>query len=79
MRNRYACMPALKQSNAKRGQPITFELPDGEVIKTDLARGRMLRWRGWGPVYVSAGATAGDVLRYVAVGPRHYTVRVVRR
>jgi hypothetical protein len=79
LRNRYACLPTAEKSKKKPGQPVTLELPDGEVIQTELARGRMLRWRGWGPVYESAGAKAGDVLRFVALGRGRYAVRVVRR
>lgn len=77
--NRYACLPTAEQSVKNPGQPITLQLPDGEVIETELARSRMLRWRGWGPVYESAGAQAGDVLRFVALGAERYAVRVVRR
>lgn len=78
IRNRYACLPATATSKMPPGKPITLELPDGEVIKTELARSRMLRWRGWGPVYESAGAKPGDVLRFVAVGSARYAVRVAR-
>lgn len=79
LRNRYACLPTAKTSKKTPGLVITLVLPDGEVIETELPRGRMLRWRGWGPVYEAAGAKAGDVLRYIALGPGKYAVRVVRR
>lgn len=79
IRNRYACLPTAEKSAMQPGKPITLELPDGEVVKTELARSRMLRWRGWAPVYEAAGADAGDVLRFIAKGPGQYTVRVVRR
>jgi len=78
IRNRYACLPLPKRSPKKAGQLIRLEMPNGEVIKTELARGRMLRWRGWGKVYESASASAGDRLRFVAIGPGRYTVHVVR-
>lgn len=78
VKNRYACLPTAQTNKKTPGQAITLELPDGEVIDTELARGRMIRWRGWGPVYEAAGAKAGDVLRFVALGPRRYAVRVVR-
>lgn len=78
LRNRYACLSTAQTSKKKPRQPITLELPDGEVIETELARGRMLRWRGWGAVYESAGAKPGDTLRFVALGAGRYTVRVVR-
>ena len=79
LRNRYASLPTPETSSKKPGQAITLLLPDSEVVKTDLARGRMLRWRGWGRVYEAAGAKTGDVLRFVAVEPGRYTVQVVRR
>lgn len=78
LRNRYACLPLPKSTKTKPDRPITLELPTGEVIRTDLARGRMLRWRGWGPIYESAGARAGDRLRFIAVGQRQYEVRLIR-
>ena len=79
IRNRYACLPTAEKSTMQPGKPITLELPDGEMVKTELARSRMVRWRGWGPVYESAGAKAGDVLRFIAMGPGQYSVRVSRR
>ena len=79
LRNNYACLPTPETSSLKPGSPISLTLPDGGVIETELARSRMLRWRGWGKVYESAGATAGDALRFIAVEPGRYTVAVVRR
>lgn len=79
LRNNYACLPTPETSSFKPGSPISLTLPNGDVIETELARSRMLRWRGWRKVYESAGATAGDVLRFVAVEPGRYTVAVVRR
>lgn len=76
IRNRYACLPTAEKSKMQPGKPITLELPDGEVIQTELARSRMLRWRGWGPVYEAASAKPGDALRFVALGPGRYTVCV---
>jgi hypothetical protein len=77
MRNRYACLPTAETSALEPGSPIVLELPSGDVIETDLARSRMIRWRGWGPVYESARATPGDRLRFVALGAGRYRVRVV--
>lgn len=76
IRNRYACLPASEKSTMQPGKPITLDLPDGQVIHTELARSRMLRWRGWGPVYESASAKAGDKLRFIATGPGHFSVYV---
>lgn len=79
LRNHYACLPMPETSSLKPGTPIVLDLPGGEAVATDLARSRMVRWRGWASVYESAGAKAGDVLRFVAVEPGHFTVSVVRR
>lgn len=79
LRNRYACLPLPLVSKIRPGSRVVLTLPDGEAIETDLARGRMLRWRGWGQVYEQAGAKAGDVLRFVELGPGRYAVRVVRQ
>lgn len=79
LRNRYAMLPLPGESARLTGSAITLELPDGEVVSTDLVKGRMLRWRGWGPTYESANAKAGDVLRYLALGSGRYAVRVVKR
>jgi len=78
LQNNYACLPIAKQSPHKQEQPIKLHLPHGETVVTDLVDGRRVRWRGWGPVYRAAGARAGDVLRFVEIEPRQYTVRVVR-
>ena len=79
LRNRYAMLPETSGSKKQPGTRVTLELPGGEVVTTELAKGRMLRWRGWGPVYEVAGARAGDMLRYIALGGGRYAVRVVRR
>lgn len=73
IRNRYAALPG------RRGEPapaasVTLELPGGESVVTDVVRGRVLRWRAWGPLYDSAGAQPGDRLRFVTVGTNHYRV-----
>ena len=76
LRNRYAMLPGVKGSSIKAGMAVTLDLPDGERVVTQLAAGRRLRWRGWAQVYDAAGAQPGDTLRYVAVAPGRYTVRV---
>jgi len=78
LRNHYACLPKPSGATLQSGQVIKLELPDGSSTETDLVTGRRLRWRGWGPIYQAADARAGDLLRFVAIGPRRYTVRVVR-
>lgn len=82
LRNNYAMLPTVKGKGKgkgkKTGTAVTLVLPDGQAVRTEVASGRRLRWRGWGPVYEAAGARAGDVLRYTAIGPGRYTVRVVR-
>lgn len=77
LRNRYAMLPIPRGSAKQPGTPITLELPGGATIDTQLARGRMLRWRGWADLYEQADARPGDVLRYTALAPGRYAVRVV--
>jgi hypothetical protein len=72
LRNRY--LPAVEASDTIRGGSIRLELPDGETVDTHLTeRGRM-HWRGWGPYYRAWGLEAGDVVRLLAIGTRHYRV-----
>lgn len=81
IRNRYASLPTASRRGKPPlhdGQSITLDLPDGSCVETDLANGRMLRWRGWGAVYDTAEAQPGDRLRFVAIGPRRYRVSVVK-
>jgi len=79
LRNRYANLPLPEGSKRKPAPRVVLELPDGEVVETELSRGRMLRWRGWANVYESSSARPGDALRFVATGPGRYSVRVVKR
>lgn len=73
IRNRYAALPGRRGEPAP-AIPVTLELPEGEPVVTDVVRGRTLRWRGWGPLYNSAGAQPGDRLRFVTVGTNRYRV-----
>jgi hypothetical protein len=77
LRNRYACLPLPRESVRKAGSRVVLELPNREVIETELVRGRMLRWRGWAGLYESGDARPGDTLRFIASGPGRYQVRVV--
>lgn len=80
IRNRYAAFPfaprrrdAPESPSSVRTGDVRLDVGD-ETITTHLARGRMLRWRGWGGVYAQHGVQPGDVMRYVCVGPRRYRV-----
>jgi len=75
IRNRYASIPW--KSKALSGQPLWITLPDGTIIKTELASGRRLRWRGWADLYRNANAQTGDRLRYVRTAAGHYQVRLI--
>lgn len=54
--------------------PMTLIMPDGKTVLTKVARGAMLRWRGWGAYYKRHGMLPGDRVRFVATGPRTYRV-----
>jgi len=79
IRNQYAMLPLTRGSKMRPGTRITLELPDGQSIGTDLASGGRLRWRSWGQVYDAAGARAGDVLRYVALGQNMFAISVKKQ
>lgn len=72
IRNRYATMPG--SSDGLRSEGFTLVLPDGRELDTDIAKGNMIRWRGWGAYYDEHGMRAGDAVRFVAVGRRRYRV-----
>ena len=68
-----------RASEGLRRNDITLVLPDGSEIQTQLTSGSMIRWRGWGRYYCSHGIEAGDVVRFVAIGPRRYRVTFLER
>lgn len=76
IRNRYASLPAAGKGKWITEKSIDLELPGGERVETELSRGRMLRWRGWGQFYDAAGAEPGDLLRFVAVGTGRFRVSI---
>lgn len=73
---------ALKNSYASLGpgslsSPASARLKlvlDDQTVTTDIARGRMLRWRGWRSFYRVHDARPGDAIRFVCVAPRTYRV-----
>lgn len=82
IRNRYAMFPenptSPRRSDLSRPASMCLILPDDTAITTTLARGRMLRWRGWGRFYEAHGVKPGDRLRFVALGGGRYRVAIVR-
>ena len=78
IRNRYAAWPRAQGKIAEGGQAVTLELPDGERVVTEIASGRRLRWRGWGPMYDAAQVQPGDRLRFVALGEGRYRVCICK-
>lgn len=79
LRNRYAMLPMIESRIKQQGLAITLELPDSAVVQTEVASGRRLRWRGWGPIYQASNAAPGDLLRFIQLAKGHYAVRVVQR
>ena len=59
------------------GYPVTLIMPDGHTIKTDLVRGTMFRWRGWGAYFTEFQIHAGDAVCFVQLSPRRYRVSFV--
>ena len=55
-------------------KPIMLNLPDGVTVHTEIARGTMLRWRGWGTYYDRHALRPGDRVCFVAIRPRTYRV-----
>jgi len=72
LRNGYVSLTTA--SPATRAGPLTLLMPDGEHVETDFAKGAMLRWRGWRRYFEGFSLAEGDVVRFVAVGPRRYAV-----
>ncbi|NBC10583.1 MAG: hypothetical protein GVY24_02460 [Planctomycetes bacterium] len=55
-------------------QPFTLILPDQSEVRTDYARGHMLRFRGWRRLFREHRIKAGDVVRFVHRGGGRYRV-----
>ena len=72
IRNGYLNLPA-SLGPVPRGN-LRLALPDGSTITTDIARGRMLRWRGWRGVYADANAKSGDSVRLLETQRNRYAV-----
>jgi len=73
LRNRYARWPG--NTGSRR---FTLLLPDGVRIDTDLTKGRMFRWRGWGSYYQAHAMRPGDRVRLVALGQDRFRVQFLR-
>ncbi|MEM9419022.1 MAG: ASCH domain-containing protein [Planctomycetota bacterium] len=77
VRNRYVSLP--DSSAVMRSEALTLEMPDHEHVQTDFVDGGpMLRWRGWGRYFEAFAMSAGDIVRFVALGGRRYRVRFIR-
>ncbi|MEM6392673.1 MAG: hypothetical protein AAF797_07870 [Planctomycetota bacterium] len=77
VRNGYLSLPFA--SAKLRAGRLTLELPGGDEVETDFAKGAMLRSRVFGKLYAEHGIEAGDVVRLVRVDERRYVVAFVRR
>ena len=75
IRNHYVRLPA---GALPAEETFTLELPDGRTVTSSLTRGRMIRWRGWGPYFANRSMRAGDRVRLVARGPGVYRVSFER-
>jgi hypothetical protein len=70
----------LRDGSALAGEcdGITLVLPDGSEVGTDIRDDRMIRWRGWRPWFAAAGARAGDLVAFTALGRHRYAVAIMR-
>jgi hypothetical protein len=73
LRNNYALLPGPLSPGRP---PFTLVLPDGREVRTQIARGHMIRWRGWGQYYREHGVRVGDRVRFVNVAPRRLRVMI---
>lgn len=73
IRNRYLRL-GKGHAAAETATPIVLQMPDGQTIHTEIARGSMLRWRGWGAYYDQHQMRPGDRVCFVAIDPRTYRV-----
>ncbi|MEM8737392.1 MAG: hypothetical protein AAGG38_02800 [Planctomycetota bacterium] len=72
-KNRYVQLP--QASEAMRAAAFSLELPDGNIVETDLVPGSTrVRWRGWKRYFDAFGLRPGDTIRFVALGDRRYRV-----
>ena len=80
VRNHHVLFPAAARpvvadgGRRAAGDEVTLQLPDGQRVTTDIARGRMLRWRGWGRYFEAFGVGPGDRVRFVATPGGDYRV-----
>lgn len=69
-----ACYGGKTVQNA--GKCITFELPDGDVIQSDLLDSGMVRSRKWSALFAACNVEPGDQLCFVQTGSHRYGVSV---
>lgn len=62
---------------AQAGKPISLVMPNGDTVRTDLIRGGMFRWRGWGYYFLDHQMQPDDAVRFVQLTPRRYRVSFV--
>ncbi len=74
LRNNYVPAPPQLRTLAQRGKPTTLLLPDGVLVPA-LVRGRLFRFRGWGPYFATAGVTPGSQIGFEPAGRGRYRVR----
>ena len=72
IRNGYLSVPPAVHAFPASG--FELELPDGQRIKTEIARGGMMRKRGWLAIYKSHGVRVGDRVRFVQTGRHRYRI-----
>lgn len=77
LRNGYVRLP--RHSVTAGPRQVTLIMPDGQRIATDEYRGQQLRWRGWRRYFQAFDLHPGDVVRFIAIKPGEYAVRLIRQ
>jgi len=65
--------------SAQAGRSITLVMPDGHNIRTDILRGTMLRWRGWGGYFRDYQIHPGDAIRFAQLTPWRYRISFIEQ
>lgn len=69
------CAASAKVSSEKK---LTLHLAGAESVETDIVKGAMIRWRGWGSWLQSQQAKVGDRLKFTRKSDCVFDVSLIR-
>lgn len=72
IRNRYVSIKG--STRPLREAAVRLEMPDEEIVVTELVKSGQLRWRGWARYFDAYGVEPGHRVRLLAMGGRRYRV-----